>query len=182
MPSLLNAEAEARTPPRPKWPTILGKIILGAIIASSMVWLILLLAIQLRNRSPEFVEEKPQVPTPVIVKQDPLTQILPNEESPKPETLPSAFVIVCDSAPGKVIVLDKDGKWISTTKAVDVRFIIGHEATISVVIYEGIVKPSKPEIRVWHLAQLKSVSALEFQKMVDNLQTDPTAIGATIKE
>ncbi len=94
----------------------------------------------------------------------------------------NAFVIACDAKPGQVLVLDTSGKWLSGVKEIDIKFEIGKEASITCTIYEGVLRPSRPITKTWILAQMKTVSSTEFQKMVDLLQKDPDAIKSLLKE
>lgn len=93
----------------------------------------------------------------------------------------SVFVVVCDGKPGQMVVLDSNGKWIPNVKNIEIKLEVGQPATITCVIYEGVLKPSNPPVKTWSLSQMKTMSNSEFQKLVDSLQTDPSAI-KTIKE
>lgn len=88
----------------------------------------------------------------------------------------SAFIIVCDSSPNQVIVLDSQGKWLPTVRSAKVEIEIGKPASITCVMWSGQFKPSNPETRTWTLSQMKSVNAQQFQTYVDQLQTNPNAI------
>jgi hypothetical protein len=92
------------------------------------------------------------------------------------------FAIVCDSQPGKMLVLDSSGKWLSSVKSVEMRLEPGQPALVTCVMYEGTLKPSKPQIKSWTLSQIKSVSAAEFQQMVDAVQSNPEAIKEMLKK
>jgi hypothetical protein len=70
---------------------------------------------------------------------------------------------------------------VPSVKEIDIKFEVGKEASITCTIYEGVLKPSRPVTKTWTLAQMKTVSATEFQKMVDSLQTDPNAIKSLLK-
>lgn len=95
---------------------------------------------------------------------------------PKTELTGTVFLVVNDSHPSNIIALDDNGKWISSVKAIEMKFEIGAPVLVSCTMYEGVIKPSKPLIKTMTLAQLKTVSALEFKTMIDNLQTDPEAV------
>lgn len=105
-----------------------------------------------------------------------------NKSDGDPKLVGSVFLIVCDAKPGQVIVLDQNGKWISSVKGVEIKFDVGKSPTITCVIYEGLFRPSNPQTKTWVLAQMKTVASSEFQKMVDSLQTDPEAIKSMLKD
>lgn len=86
-----------------------------------------------------------------------------------------AFVVICDSSPDRIIVLDELGKWVHRVKEAEIR-IEGQVSTIKCLMYEGTFRPSNPEIKVWKLIQIKSVPDAEFQSLIDGLQTDPDAV------
>jgi len=92
----------------------------------------------------------------------------------------NAFVIVCDSRPNQIIVLDAQGKWIPTVQSATIKVEIGHSPQITCVMWSGLFKPTNPETKVWTLAQMKSVTAQQFQQYVDQLQTDPSAIARSL--
>ncbi len=104
------------------------------------------------------------------------------EESPKDEVIQSVFVIVCDSAPNKILVLAQDGKWMPSVRSIDIKVAIGEPATITCTMYEGSIKPTTPKVKVWQLSQMKTVPNADFQQMVDDLQTNPDAIRAMLKK
>ena len=89
----------------------------------------------------------------------------------------SILVIVCDSKPEKLLVLDATGKWIPAVQSVELKLEIGRTTPKAIcTLWSGPIKPTNPEVKTWDLAQLKSVSAAEFDKMIDSVQTDPDAI------
>lgn len=89
----------------------------------------------------------------------------------------SILVIVCDSKPEKLLVLDAAGKWIPSVQSIEVKLEIGRTTPKAIcTLWSGPIKPTKPEVRTWDLAQLKSVSSSEFDQMVDQVQSDPEAI------
>ncbi len=94
----------------------------------------------------------------------------------------SAFVVVCDAKPGQMIVLDSTGQWVSGVKVIKLDLEVGQVPSISCIIYEGQYRPSKPTTKTWVLTQIKTVSAADFQQMIDSLQTDPNAIRAMLKK
>lgn len=98
------------------------------------------------------------------------------------EPTSKAFIVTCDSQPSKTIVLDSDGKWISNVKSVEVKFDIGGSGgIITCVMYDGLIRPTKPTVKSWILGQMKTVPAAEFQQLIDNLQVDPEAVKAFLK-
>lgn len=87
------------------------------------------------------------------------------------------LVIVCDSNPEQILVLDSDGKWIPSVQSIEVKLEIGRSTPKAIcTMWSGPLKPKNPEVKIWNLSQLKSVSASEFEQMVDSVQTDPEAI------
>jgi len=115
-------------------------------------------------------------------KEEDAPSVKKDDEIPRLDASMSAFVIVCDSQPSKMLVLDSTGKWMSTVKSVDVKVEIGQPATITCTLYEGYLKPTKPQVRTWQLAQMKTVTATEFQQMVDAIQSNPDAIKDMLKK
>ena len=97
------------------------------------------------------------------------------EKKTKTEEIKQVFVMVCDSAPHKLIILDESGKWMHRVKEADIRIDNGN-STVRCMLYEGSFKPTSPEVKTWRLAQLKSITEAEFQSHIDNLQTDPDAV------
>ncbi len=87
-----------------------------------------------------------------------------------------AYLVVCDSDPSKIIVLDVTGKWLSEVKTASIVIKIGSPATLRCELYSGSIRPSRPNIMNWDLAQVQSVTNADFQSMIDNLQTDPTYV------
>lgn len=95
----------------------------------------------------------------------------------------SVFIIVCDAKPGQILVLDSTGTWLSTVRDAKIEFIIGENTPkVTCTMWSGPLKPTKPDVKSWDLAQLKSVTDAEFQKMVDSLQVDPEAIRRRVTE
>lgn len=100
------------------------------------------------------------------------TASLPQET--KQETERSAFLIICDINPSKIIVLDDAGKWMHRVRETEIK--IDGNAIMKCTMYEGHYRPSSPEVKSWKLAQIKAVSETEFQAMINNLQNDPEAV------
>lgn len=97
-------------------------------------------------------------------------QDIPRLDEPK-----AAFLLICDTTPSKVIILDETGKWLHRAKEIEVK-VDGSTSTIKCTLYEGHYRPSSPEIKSFRLSQVKTVSETEFQTMINNLQTDPDAV------
>ncbi len=91
-------------------------------------------------------------------------------------------MVACDSDPNKVILLDQNGRWLSTVKSVEMKFDIGQPITVTCMMYEGVIKPSKPQIKSWQLVQLKTVPVAEFNQMLDTLQSDAEAIKSMLSK
>lgn len=123
-------------------------------------------------------KEKPKDKLPIV------GEVLPKELpkiEPKVEN-GSAFLIVCDAQPNKVLVLDSNGKWIPNVKGIELKLDIGAgSVVVSCTIYDGIVKPSKPQIRIFTVTQMKTTNAVEFQQLIDDLQSNPDAIKNFLK-
>lgn len=105
---------------------------------------------------------------------------LPRLDDVKPPE--SVFLIVCDANPDKIIVLNGQGKWIPTVKEAMIKFQTGIKPKITCMMYSGFYKPTNPEVKVWQIAQLKSVTPVEFQQMIDSLQKDPESIKKAIPQ
>lgn len=97
-------------------------------------------------------------------------------DAQEPEEVQSVFIIACDVEPKKIIILDNTGKWLNDVKSVNVIFAGGVPPIVTCTIYRGFVRPTRPEIKTWKLAQFKSVNTEDFQSMIDGLQTDPNAV------
>lgn len=91
-------------------------------------------------------------------------------------SLKSVFLIVCDSAPNKIIILDDTGRWIHRVKEAEIKIDGSSTSTVKCLMYEGAFRPSQPETKTWRLSQIKTVSDVDFQGMIDGLQTDPEAV------
>jgi hypothetical protein len=132
-----------------------------------------------KTEEPKNDEQPPSIRRPIGPEDEPKPVARPQDAAAK--AISGVFVIACDSEPNKIIVLDATGKWLHTVKSVEVKFDIGHPVTITCQMYEGVLRPSRPETKSWRLAQLKTVTEADFQQMIDNLQTDPEAIRALLK-
>lgn len=97
---------------------------------------------------------------------------LPQEGKQEPEK--SAFLIICDTNPSKVIVLDDTGKWMHRVRETEIK--IDGNTMMKCTMYEGYYRPSSPEVKTWKLAQIKTVSETEFQTMINSLQISPDAV------
>ena len=87
----------------------------------------------------------------------------------------TTFLLVCDTAPSKIIVLDDNGKWLHRVKEAEIK-IDGTTASIRCTLYEGHYRPTSPDIKIYRLSQVKSISESDFQTLINNLQDDPTAV------
>ena len=88
------------------------------------------------------------------------------------------FVIVCDAKPGQMLILDDQGDWMPDAREAKIAVAIGPDAqpSIECTMWTGLFRPTNPLVKNWTVNQIKSVNLVEFQKMVDDLQTDPSAI------
>ena len=88
------------------------------------------------------------------------------------------FVIVCDAKPGQMLILNDQGDWVPDAREAKINVAIGPEAkpSIECTMWTGLFRPTNPVIRNGTVNQIKSVNIDEFQKMVDDLQVDPSAI------
>lgn len=95
----------------------------------------------------------------------------------------SVFIIVCDAQPSQVLVLDSNGKWLSSVRTIEMTLVIGDTSPkVKGTMWSGPIKPKTPIVKTWTLAQLKSVTEEEFTEMVDSLQGDPDAIRRRVAE
>lgn len=111
-------------------------------------------------------------PAPNEVKQADTPAPTPTVILPKTEHV---FVIVTDSKPDQIIVLDDKGKWISNVREVRLAMNLGSPAQCTCTMWDGFFRPTTPLEQKWPLKQLKSVTATEFQGMIDKLQSDHNA-------
>lgn len=88
----------------------------------------------------------------------------------------SAFVIICDSKPNQIIVLDSTGEWLPTVRQAYIAIEIGKPSTIVCSMWSGQFKPTNIASKTWSLSQIKTVSVTQFQIYIDKLQIDPLAI------
>ncbi len=95
---------------------------------------------------------------------------------PTPAPNNNALLIVCDAEPSKFILLDSEGKWLSSVREAKLNYSLQQPPTIDCVMYEGPFKPNKPKTKVWTIVELKSVSSEEFYGFIESLQEDPFAI------
>lgn len=105
--------------------------------------------------------------------------------APAPTVAPAnnnALLIVCDAEPSKFILLDSEGKWLSSVREAKLNYTLQAPPTIDCVMYEGPFKPAKPKNKIWNIVELKSVSTDEFYSFIDALQEDPYAIKKMIKK
>ena len=72
--------------------------------------------------------------------------------------------------------LDDDGEWIPQVKSINIKMAIGEAPVCVCTMWNGFFKPSNPAIAEFPMKQARSVTAKEFQTMIDELQTDPFAI------
>lgn len=93
------------------------------------------------------------------------------------------YVVTDETNPGKIIVLDTNGKWLPTVREIrqETTLITGQNPTVVCVMYEGTYRPTQPSVKTWQLMQSKTVTSHEFQRLVDDLQTNPDALKSTIK-
>ena len=98
----------------------------------------------------------------------------PADTIPRLDGGKSVFMIVCDESPDKYIVLDQDGKWLPTVKNAQIRFDLGKAPMMTCTMYSGIYVPTNPDVKMWRLAQMRSVSMAEFQRTIDSLQSNPS--------
>jgi hypothetical protein len=104
-----------------------------------------------------------------------LTTVLAQDIPRLDGELQPVFLVICDSSPSKIIVLDDTGKWLHRVRDTEIK-IDGSTPIIKCTLYEGHYRPTSPEIKVWRLNQIKTVSETEFQNMINKLQSDPEAV------
>lgn len=98
----------------------------------------------------------------------------PAETIPRLDGGKSVFMIICDASPDRYIVLDQDGKWLPNVKNAHIRFDLGKAPVMTCTMYSGVYEPTNPEVKMWRLAQMRSVSTTEFQRTIDSLQSNPS--------
>lgn len=110
-----------------------------------------------------------------------LSATFPFLAEPQIDTDKSAFLIICDTAPHKIIVLDDTGKWMHRVRETEIK-IDSNSTLMKCVMFEGHYRPSSPESKNWKLAQIKTVSETEFQTMINELQSDPDVVRKKLSE
>lgn len=108
----------------------------------------------------------------VTLIQEPATAQQPTVAVPNT----NALMIVCDAEPSKFILLDSEGKWISSVREAKLNYTLQSPPTVDCVMYEGSFKPKNPKTKTWTIVELKSVSSEDFFGYIDALQDDPLAI------
>ena len=88
----------------------------------------------------------------------------------------NALMIVCDAEPSKFILLDSEGKWLSSVREAKLNYTLQAPPTIECTMYEGAFKPKNPKMKTWSITEIKSVSSEDFYGYIDALQEDPFAI------
>lgn len=89
----------------------------------------------------------------------------------------SVFLLICESNPEQLCVLDSSGSWISDVRSAKINFTIGStKPQIECTMWAGPFKPSSPRVSTWDLIQIKSVSQEKFQTVIDSLQNDSAAV------
>lgn len=115
-----------------------------------------------------------------ISAQEPQPPPKPKETKPeiKAPTTQKIHKIVCDENPNRIIVVDEHGKWMATVRETTTITTANPDSPVMVtcVMYEGLIKPSQPLTKTWRLASEKSLSAAEFQQLIDALQNDQEAV------
>ena len=103
---------------------------------------------------------------------------LTEESTPSVSTNPkSVFLIICESNPEQLCVLDSKGSWISDVRSAKINFTIGStKPQIECTMWAGPFKPSAPRVSTWDLVQIKSVDQDKFQTVIDSLQNDSSAV------
>lgn len=86
------------------------------------------------------------------------------------------FLIFTNDKPENIIVLDATGKWMPDVRSVTINMVLGQTPTCECVMWSGPFKPSNPTKAVYSLKQAKSVTTDEFKQMVDDLQSNPSAL------
>lgn len=119
---------------------------------------------------PPGTDKKGKAPQPTVT----------DDESPPADG--NVFVVLCDARPGQLLVINSEGKWLAGVRSVEIKSEVGKDATISCQMWDGPIRPSRPQVKTWTLAQVKTIPQTEFQRLVDSLQTDPDAIRSFLKQ
>ena len=89
----------------------------------------------------------------------------------------TVFLLICESDPQLLCVLDNKGNWINEVRSAKINFTIGEgKPQIECTMWAGPFKPSKPKVITWDLIQIKSIDKQKFQTIIDSLQSDPSAV------
>lgn len=87
-----------------------------------------------------------------------------------------AFLVICDQAPGQLIVLDDNGNWVPNVKSITVTIAVNGTPELTTIQYAGVIEPTNPKTQKYELAQIKSMPKTEFMAMIDGLQGDPSFV------
>ena len=111
------------------------------------------------------------------VDQTDVTTLPSLTETADVKAVKAVFLLLCESDPQLMCVLDADGIWISNVRSAKIDFVIGlAKPQIECTMWSGPFKPTKPKVTSWDLLQVKSVTKDKFQTVVDSLQTDSAAV------
>ena len=110
------------------------------------------------------VVEKPKekVTTKVEEKSEE-KQVLNTEEKP-------ILILINESSPDQMIIFDSNGVWLDSIKSGTLELEIGTgKITATLLSWKGVIKPKNPKTSKYKVKELKSVTSVEFENQLEQL-------------
>lgn len=110
------------------------------------------------------VVEKPEekVTTKVEEKSEE-KQVLNTEEKP-------ILILINESSPDQMIIFDSNGVWLDSIKSGTLELEIGTgKITATLLSWKGVIKPKNPKTSKYKVKELKSVTSVEFENQLEQL-------------
>lgn len=102
-----------------------------------------------------------------------LQSSVPAETNEQLAGLSPCQLVFCDTDPRKALVLNADGKVIVDARSLSIEMpAMGKTPRVSCQVYAGPYAPTRPLVREWRLLSLKFATPEEFQKLVDQADTE----------
>jgi hypothetical protein len=79
------------------------------------------------------------------------------------------YVVFCESDTRKCLVFDSSGNWIRQVRVMHLAMEYPNKAYVALQQWEGVYRPTKPGTKSLYVGKITSISAAEFQKMIDDL-------------